>query len=115
MTVDPAAVVRALQTMRLPLTSEDALQFAMAENLAALGMPFERERRLSSGDIVDLFLDGVGIEVKIGGSKRAIFRQISRYVAFDEIRELIVATNAMVGVPPLPKPVHLVNLGRAWL
>lgn len=113
--LDPVLVVRALETMRLPLTSEGALQAAMAEALAERGMPFVREHRLSSGDIVDLFLDGVGVEVKIGGSKRGIYRQVRRYVAFDEIRALVVATNVMVGLPLFDKPVCLVNLGRAWL
>lgn len=109
------AVVSVLSRRRLPLTSETTLQVAIAECLAEVGMPFAREHRLSNGSIVDLFHDGVGIEVKIGGAKREIFRQVERYIGFDEIRELVLATNAMLSLPPLVKPVHVLNLGRAWL
>jgi hypothetical protein len=109
------AVAEALRRLRLPLTSEKALQLAIAEGLADAGFMFVREHRLSSGSIVDLFCDGVGIEVKIGGGKRDVFRQVKRYAAFDEIRALILATNLAMGLPPLGKPVVVVDLGRAWL
>jgi hypothetical protein len=108
-------VARALGRLRLPLSSETVLQAAIAAGLADAGFDFAREHRLSSGSIVDLFADGIGIEVKIGGSKRAVFRQCQRYVAFDDIRALILATTAMLTLPTMGKPVEIVNLGRAWL
>lgn len=113
--LDHRTVADALRRFRLPLTSEGALQLAIAEGLADAGFMFVREHRLSSGSIVDLFADGIGIEVKIAGSKREIFRQVERYVAFDDIRALILATTVILPLPPMAKPVEVVNLGRAWL
>lgn len=101
------------------MTAEKAAQEGIAEVLAARGLPFRREARLSPRAIVDFIVgDGVAIEVKLRGwSKLDVLRQLERYAAFDEVREIMLATNLAMGLPAeiMGKPAHIVSLGRAWL
>ncbi|NEI71032.1 hypothetical protein GR212_15745 [Rhizobium lusitanum] len=111
-------IVLLLVGQRLPVTDEKGrLQPAIAEALKAADVSFKREHRLDAHSIIDFLIDGVGIEVKVKGSKLNIFRQVERYAGFDEINTLILVTNVPMGMPPLVngKPVYIVNLAKAWL
>jgi hypothetical protein len=87
-------------------------------------MPVHREFHLGPGDIVDFMVgdlvpigSGLAIEVKIKGQRREIFRQLERYCAYPNVREMVLATNVPMGLPDLicGKPVSIVHLGRGWL
>lgn len=112
---------------RLPLSDEKALQEAIGKVLEMELVPFAREVRLDDGDIVD-FMAGPGatlqpltaacaIEVKIGGSRRAIYRQIERYCAHGCVAEIVLATNVPMSLPfeVLGKRTAIAHLGRSWL
>jgi hypothetical protein len=86
-------VVQLLHAHRLPLSDEKALQVGMASVFTAADLAFEREVRLSDADIVDFMIGTVAIEVKIGGSRRAIYRQLERYCLHDRVGGIILATN----------------------
>ena len=113
--MDP--VCRVVERARINLSTEKAAQANIAAALLAAGTPFVREHRLSGRDIVDLFAQGIGIEVKISGSARAIFRQLERYAEHDDIRGLILATNRAMSLPSTinGKPAIVASLGRGWL
>ena len=66
-----------------------------AANLKKHGVSFEREYRLDARNRLDFFCDGVAIEVKIGGSRNNLIRQLHRYAQFDEVRELLVVTSRL--------------------
>lgn len=112
---------------RLPLSDEKDLQTKIAEMLTLEKVPFAREVRLDDHDIVD-FMAGEGaclqplqpacaIEVKIGGSRRAIFRQIERYCAHPQVSEIVLATNVPMSLPIEigGKRTAIAHLGRSWL
>ena len=68
--------------------------------------------------IIDFLVYGhIGIEVKIKGQKRAIYRQCERYCSFDDIQQLILFTNVSMGFPEQinDKDCYLINMSKAWL
>ena len=86
--------------------------------LIEAGIPTAREVRLSDEDIIDFVVDEtIGIEVKIKGSKMAIYRQMERYAQHASLSALILITNVPTGFPEEinGKPVYVVNLAKAWL
>ncbi|EJN14727.1 hypothetical protein PMI42_01700 [Bradyrhizobium sp. YR681] len=122
-----AMIVDIFGRYRLPLSDEKDLQAKIAEMLELEQVPFVREVRLDDSDIVD-FMVGEGallqplapccaIEVKIGGSRRAIYRQVERYCAHPQVAEIVLATNVPMNLPDEVggKPTAVANLGRAWL
>lgn len=117
----PAAIIRALTAVRLPLTSERATGDAIAAVLADAGIAFARERRLEPFGVIDFLAGRIGIEVKLGGAghpgggARAIYRQVRRYLEHPGLDGLVLATNRALSLPDLGKPVIIVSLGRAWL
>jgi hypothetical protein len=106
-----------LDKVRFSLDREKALQASMYGYLLPDFPTIEREVSLGDGDIIDFVVDNVGIEVKIKGAKRAIFRQLERYAAHDRIQALVFSTNVAMGMPQDVggKPIFLHNLGKAWL
>ncbi|MCG6204178.1 hypothetical protein LPW26_05995 [Rhodopseudomonas sp. HC1] len=121
----PGRIIDLLQRYRLPLSDEKRLQEDMLGVLTGDGLIARREVHLGDGDIVDFFvishdilpLRGLAIEVKIKGSRRAIYRQLERYCAHDEVEQIILATNVAMTLPATigGKPAFVANLGRAWL
>lgn len=108
-------VKRLLSTSRLSLHDEMTLQREMTALLAPLdpANPY----RLDDKNIIDFFIKGVGIEVKIKGSRQEIYRQCVRYCGFEEIQCLVLVTNRAMGFPKEinGKPTYVINLGLAWL
>lgn len=112
-----ADIVALVHTRRWPLASEKALQAKLADELAHAGIPAEREVDLGDGDIIDFMIGGIGLELKLKGQRRAIFRQCERYCGHDRVVTLVLATNAAMGLPATiaGKPVHVASLSRGWL
>lgn len=110
-------IIRILSGTRFPLSNEKLLQAAIEEEFDAHGVEHLREHRLSDADIIDFTVGRIGLEVKIKGTKREIFRQVERYAVHDIIDEIILATNVPMGMPAEinGKAVHVFNLSRAWL
>lgn len=79
------AIARGLASTRLPLNSEREMQDAVERWLTEYGWNPKREFRLSATDRVDFMAamspagDGVAIEIKLKGSKRALVDQLMRY------------------------------------
>lgn len=129
MTTTREMIVDIFAHYRLPLSDEKALQTQIGLMLELEQVPFVREVRLDGEgkDIVD-FMVGPGaalqplepacaIEVKIGGSRRAIFRQVERYCGHPQVAEIVLATNVPMTLPfeINGKRTAVANLGRAWL
>lgn len=122
-----AMVVDIFGRYRLPLSDEKLLQVQIGQMLELEKVPFAREVRLSDADIVD-FMVGEGallqplapacaIEVKIGGSRRAIFRQLQRYAEHQQVAEIVLATNIPMTLPfdINGKRTAIAHLARGWL
>lgn len=112
-----ADIIRLIQTRRLPLSAEKPLQAALALEFEKAGIAAEREVDLGDGDVIDFMIGGIGLEVKIKGQRRAIFRQCERYCGHDRVVTLVLATNAAMGLPAWidGKPVHVASLARGWM
>lgn len=116
---DPVkTIITLLRLSRADLSSEKDLQRDI-ESLFKSNLPkFDREFRLNNADIIDFFVDGVGIEVKLHGSnKQAIYRQLCRYAKHDAIQCLILVTNMSMGLPLTieGKPAFYVNMSEGWM
>lgn len=110
-------VVTALRSTRIDLSNEKRTQNDIADALSRYGIVHLREYRLSSADIVDFFIDGVGLEVKLKARKMTIYRQLRCYAMYPKITALILVTNTSMGLPEVieGKPVYVFKMGEAWL
>lgn len=113
----PRDVIRCLRSRRFPIGTEKQLQEHVAAALAEDGIAANREERLGGGDIIDFLVDGIGIEIKIKGQRRAILAQCERYCEHESIAALILLTAAAMGFPAEinGKTCTVISLGRAWL
>ncbi len=112
-TLEARRIVRFLETRRWPLSDEKRLQEAISGEMERSHMEHRREVRLNGADIIDFMVGDIGIEVKIGGSKRAIFRQCERYAEHESVSAIVIATAKAMGVPPEVngKPILVALLG----
>lgn len=111
-------IKKVLSKYRFSLNDEKALQLELQKALTNEEISFKKEYFLDKHNIVDFYAgDCVGIEVKIKGSKREIYKQILRYSKFDDIKSILLITNKSIGNPPLfeDKKLVVLNLGTAWL
>ena len=110
-------IVRVLAAARLDLSDEKALQAEMVRAFAAAMLPYQREVNLGDGDIVDFKIGDVAIEVKIKGSRHAIYRQCVRYCNHTEVGALVLATAVPMSLPETicAVPAFIVSLGEGWL
>ena len=115
------ATAFAIQRAPISLSTETKAQIDIHTALTKARLSFDREFRLSAEDRIDFIgrddCSGIGIEVKISGSSRAIFRQIERYAEHEEVRALVLATNRAMRLPDTinGKPVVVASLGGGWL
>lgn len=114
-------IIQLLSSSRLDLCSEAATQRDI-DTMLASEFPtnaVRREHRLGPADRPDFFLEG-GIVIEVKAARQrfpAIHRQLTRYAAHEAVTAMILASNTATIMPPEinGKPVHVVNLGRAWL
>lgn len=107
-----------LRRHRIDLTDEKRAQADMERVFAAAGYEVAREHRLSGADIVDFMVNGgTAVEVKIGGSRMAIYRQLERYAAHDAVTDLLLVSNVPITLPKTinGKPAVVAQLGAAWI
>lgn len=78
----------------------------------------KRKHRLSEKSIVDFWIDEeIAVEMKVKGSKTAIFRQCQRYCEFEDVKCLLLLTARSMGFPPEihGKPCYYISLSRGML
>ncbi|MBI1405691.1 MAG: hypothetical protein GC145_06150 [Caulobacter sp.] len=120
--ITPSELRSLLAGGRFDLSREALTQADIETWLAArlpLGCLLEREVRLGPRDRPDFMVDGrLAIEVKIKHQqRRAIWRQVERYVAHDRVEAVVLASNVAMGGDTVlnGKPVLVLGLGAAWL
>ena len=114
-------IYTALSRARFNLASEKDVQTQIA-GVLLLNLPdhvkFTREYELDKTSRIDFLVNNtVGIEVKIKGTKKSIYKQLLRYAQFDTITELILVTSKSMGLPATlnNKPLYVINISKAWL
>lgn len=109
-------IIKATAGQRFNLENEKILQ----AQLAAVFPWAIREHRLDEKNIPDFYVpaEGIAIEVKIKGSRFAIYKQCERYAAFDQVHAVVLITNRAIGFPKDfydEVPCYVINLSKAWL
>ena len=111
-------VLAALCALRAPrTTNEYDLHRLVAEAFKAAGLPCAHEYRLAPHRRIDFFVGGVGVEIKKGRpNARDLLKQVERYLACDELSEIIVVTQKVTPLPArvLGKRVTCIPLNRLW-
>lgn len=113
-------IVRLLHSYRFDLSSEKHLQAGIESALTEVGLPFEREKRLSASDIPDFLIkEHIVVECKMRKKSRKIdiFKQLSRYAQHPEVHAIVLASNVAMGLPAEieGKPVYSASLSRGWI
>lgn len=110
-------IARLLRSVRLSMAVESEAQSEIADALNRAGLPAVREVILDAQNRIDLMVADIGIEVKVKGDRRAIYRQLRRYCEFPQIGELVLVTGRAMSLPAEinGRPIHLVSMGRGWL
>jgi len=112
-----AIVVSILSGKRFSIFNEKTTQGEIEKVLTGQ-VQFEREKMLDRKSIIDFLVAGeVGLEVKISGSPKNIYRQCERYCKFPEIKYLVLVTAKSMSLPSLinNKPCFVLNISRSWL
>ena len=101
---------------RLTLDNEKSMQQSIADMLTAAGIEFKREVKVAGG-VIDFVVNGIGIEAKIKGQKRAVHRQVCGYAMDQTLHSIILVTNMPMTLPKMinGRPITVVNVGEAWL
>lgn len=113
------SLLRTLRRTPLPLHNEKEAQSSLEYVLKLHNYTFNREFRLNEKDIPDFFVEGIVIELKIKGNRKAIYEQCQRYLKHEQVKGLILITSVPIGnfdkLIPKEKFLHIINLSAAWL
>lgn len=89
----------------------------MENILSLIFINLKKEYRLDNKNIIDFYLDGIGIEVKIKGTPKSIYKQLERYSEFEKIKLMILITGKSMGLPKTinGKDVFYLNICKNWI
>jgi hypothetical protein len=117
-----SAVTNHLSRYAYRYSDEIQLHERIAQVLTLHGIEFERERVLDARNRADFWLDGLVIEVKVGGGLSEALHQVGRYIKLPDVTGVILAgTPRWAGEelqsPPvwLDKPFQMLRLARQSL
>lgn len=117
-----SAVTNHLSRYAYRYSDEIQLHDRIAQVLTLHGIEFERERVLDARNRADFWLDGLVIEVKVGGGLSEALHQVGRYIKLPDVTGVILAgTPRWAGEelqsPPvwLDKPFQMLRLARQSL
>lgn len=109
-----------LSRHRISLSSEQAAHRDILAAITAAGLEAQSEVRLDAKSRIDLMVESVGVEIKVGRnhSRREVMAQLVRYAEFPEISALVLVTGS-----PWPKSItkagekrlFTVDLSMGWL
>ncbi|MDO8983039.1 hypothetical protein [Cypionkella sp.] len=115
-----ARIAAIISRVQVSLSSEEAAHRDILAALTAEGLPARSEVRLDAKSRIDLMVEGVGIEIKVGRShsRRDVLAQLTRYAEFPQVSAIILATGS-----PWPKSIikvgekrlFTVDLSMGWL
>jgi hypothetical protein len=109
------SICQLIHAAKFHFANEYDLQAGIAQLLTEQGVQFQREVSVAKTERLDfLTAEGIAIEVKVDGALSSVTRQLFRYAAKPEIRELILVTTRTKH-RTLPqniqgKPLYIVHL-----
>lgn len=110
-------ILKLLKNKCFNTEDEKVLQGQIEKVFQENNVLFDREFYLDDKNHIDFKLGTIGIEVKIKGGKRNIYKQCERYCNFESLTELILVTSKSMGMVKEinGKPIHFLNINMAWL
>lgn len=75
--------------------SEAELQAWIARVFKAAGVEHDRERSIGEAGRPDFMVGKVAVEVKVGGSRMDLMRQVQRYATSPEVSGVLVVTTRL--------------------
>ncbi|MDD5358415.1 MAG: hypothetical protein PHX80_04660 [Candidatus Nanoarchaeia archaeon] len=117
-------IISILGRAQLPVNNEKELQVEIAKIFDSNPILYRKEYWLDANHVIDFFIPskenklyGIGMEVKIKGNARQIYKQCQKYCLFTAVESFILVTNRAIGFPAQinNKPCYVLNLGKAWL
>lgn len=113
-----AAILNALQTIRIPAMPEEyEIHSAIETALTEYSIDFIHEAKIGTGCRIDFLCGDIGIEVKKGRPVASVLKkQITRYLSCESVNVLIVVLQKPCKLPAhvCNKEVHIVSLERLW-
>lgn len=117
-----SAVTNHLSRYAYRYGDEIQLHERIAQVLTLHGFEYERERVLDARNRADFWLDGLVIEVKVGGGLSDALHQVGRYIKLPDVTGVILAgtprwAGEALQSPPvwLDKPFQMLRLARQSL
>lgn len=110
-------IAHLIQTHNIDVSTEGGAHRAILAVLAA-DMEVRSEVRLSPRDRIDIMAGACGVEIKVAGSRRAVYGQLGRYAASDKVGALVLATCTAWPQSQFEingKLVLVASLSRGWL
>lgn len=107
-----------IERTRIGVSTEMSAHKGVFDMLVSNNFPAESEVWISEQERIDIMVQSVGIEVKVKGSKREIYRQLQRYAKRDQVRALVLATGVAwpTHIREIEgKPFFVASLTRGWL
>lgn len=85
------------------VSSEADLQRGVANVLAGDGFAFREQVSLDEHSRIDFLEEaGIGIELKVAGSRADVIRQLHRYASFDSVSGLVLVTTRRMHLVDFP-------------
>jgi hypothetical protein len=98
-------ICRALHNSHYNYQNEKDLQHGVSLVLTKLGTPFEPEYIITPKDRIDFLVGDIGIECKVDGTLNQLIRQLGRYAATGQVKELIVLSTRSMH-RKVPNEIH---------
>lgn len=109
-------IVAALSTLRAVSASEKELHGAIGRALTAAGLAWSAEVDLGRDGRIDFLVEGgLGVEVKIKGSRQDLLIQANRYAACASLSGLVIVSRRSNHVSGLPPTLHNKPLRGVYL
>lgn len=102
--------------------SEIQLHEALAQVIGEAGYDFKREHVLDARNRADFWIEGIVVEVKVGGSLAQALRQVDRYIQLPQVHGVVLASTERWALQELLarptwqcKAFQMIRLGRQAL
>ena len=112
-------IIEAVSRLRITKRNleEKEIQNLVEKALQETNIDFEKEKNLAPRNRVDLFIDGIVVEIKKRRPPRTqVINQLTRYASLPAVREVVLILERYMDLPEEinGKPVSVVSLNKLW-
>lgn len=112
-------IIEAVSRLRITKRNleEKEIQNLVEKALKENNIDFEKEKNLAPRNRVDLFIDGIVVEIKKRRPPRTqVINQLTRYTSLPMVREVVLILERYMDLPEKinGKSVSVVSLNKLW-